>query len=360
MATRVSISERVTSRTMDIEKETSTITGIFAHEPLSAEEIERKFKIDIKKWRLIQYWNKEKEGGGYFVSANIARRKSDIKEKIDHLLHEAKLKYTPIKRTYLNPTFTDPTCAVLSLQDIHVSKKSIDNLDTIEADVKRVVETLTLRSYHSFCLDKIIFVLGGDLLNMDTYGGTTTEGTLVDNTEEAHIAFRRAFDLMFWCITYLKQFCNTLEVVYVPGNHSRLTESHIAYTLSKCIKDESIIWNIDYEERKVIQYGVNMLCFEHGDFDTKKSFFVFATEYAKIWGDTNFRTVYTGHFHKKKTIEYVTEDEISGFQLKILPSLSRTDRYHHSNKWKNKRGGVIELHSMTDGLTGTFSDYFKH
>lgn len=99
-----------------------------------------------------------------------------------------------------------------------------------------------------------------------------------------------------------------------------------------------------------------MLCFEHGDFNTNRSFFTFATEYAEIWGTTLNRIAYTGHFHKKKKTEYITEDEVSGFQLKILPSLSKSDMYHYSNKWTgNGRGAILELHSEKEGFMAQFN-----
>ena len=102
-----------------------------------------------------------------------------------------------------------------------------------------------------------------------------------------------------------------------------------------------------------------MLCLEHGDKDTRKSFYVFATEYAKEWGSTENRVLYTGHYHKEKTIQYITRDETNGFTIKILPSLSKTDKFHYSGKWTmNKRGGIIELYSKTKGCTGSFS-YFE-
>jgi len=149
-----------------------------------------------------------------------------------------------------------------------------------------------------------------------------------------------------------------LEVVYIPGNHSRLTEAHIAYALSKTITDANVIWNVDYAERKVLTYGTTMVCLEHGDFNTNRSFFVFATEFAKQWGNTEHRVLYTGHFHKEKTVQYITRDETNGFTLKILPSLSKVDRYHQQGKWTmNKRGGIIELYSKTNGCTGNFSYY---
>lgn len=344
----------------NLDNGTGSYTGLISDRPLSPEEIEVKYKIDKSKWRLSSYWNKEQPSGKFLVSANITQQRSapiDLPLIIKDVLQSLDFSYEPHKVKDINKSFSDKTCAILSLQDIHVGKKTITPFD-IEESVKNCVQTLILRSYHSCHLDRIYFVLGGDLVNMDTYTGTTTSGTLVENSMDAYDAYKMAFQLMFWCVNYLKQFCNKLEVIYIPGNHSRLTEAHIAYSLSQCIQDPDIIWDIEYAERKVKIYGDNMFCFEHGDFDTKKSPLVFATEFAPIWGATKNRTLYTGHYHKRKRIEYITEDEVNGFSIKILPSLTETDMYHYSNKWTgNKRGGIIELYSLHKGQIGNFSHY---
>lgn len=346
-----------------LDKGTAEFKALSATEPQTAEEIEELLKLDKTKWRLSSYWNKQ-TSAGWIISAQVTQLKQSPAEQVKSILESIKLEYTPVEspvcKTFTNNLFKEKTCAVLSLQDIHVGKENLDGSgpEDIVQSVKDCIKSLIMRSYYSAHLDKIVFVLGGDLVNMDTYLGTTTSGTPVDNSTDAYSAYKIAFDLMFWATNYLKQHCTTLEVVYIPGNHSRLTEAHIAYALSKSISDPNIIWNIDYAERKVITYGSNMLCLEHGDYDTKKSFYVFATEFSKEWGATENRVLYTGHYHKEKTVQYITRDETNGFTIKILPSLSKTDKYHYSNKWTgNKRGGVIELYSETKGCTGQFSYY---
>jgi hypothetical protein len=336
---------------------TAELKAISFTEPKSAEEIEKILKIDKSKWKLATYWNKEHKGY-WLVSAMVTQKKPEPVDILRTALEDLQLKYTPITENHINKKFTDNTCAVLSLQDIHVGKEVIEHGGSIEASVKACIQQLIYKSYHSFCLDKIIFVLGGDLVNMDTWLGTTTSGTPVANSMGAYEAFQLAFELMFWSVNFLKQFCNELEVVYIPGNHSRLTEAHIAYALSRQITDPHITWNIGYATRKAIQYGNSMICLEHGDFDTRKSFAAFATEFPEMWGKTKYRVVYTGHYHKEKKIEYLTTDELNGLTVKVLPSLCRKDRYHDDHKWfGNKRGGIIELHNETKGPVGQFSYY---
>lgn len=345
--------EKVIESNINIEKGEGFLKGILNEEPLSAQEVEQKFKIDTKKWKLIQYWNKEKPGGGFYVSANI----KSIENLNTSVIYSPVVNLKYIKQPVnLNEKYISKTCGIISLQDIHVGKKGITEYNVIE-DVKKCVKTLLLRTYNMCFLDKVFFVLGGDLVNMDTLNGTTTKGTPVENKEDAYSSYVNSFELMYWCINIIKEYCNSLEIIYIPGNHSNLTEFHISYSLSKLIKDSNIIWNIDTNSRKAVKYGNNMFCFEHGDYDLKRSMFTFATEFSEIWGTTKYRTLYTGHYHKRKKYEYITEDELNGFTLKILPSLSNTDLYHYNNKWTNNiRSGVIELHSEEKGYIGCFNN----
>jgi hypothetical protein len=62
-------------------------------------------------------------------------------------------------------------------------------------------------------LDKIVFIIGPDTLNMDTFDGTTTKGTPVENSEVATKAYIKAFDAVCNGINRLKQFCDKLEIV---------------------------------------------------------------------------------------------------------------------------------------------------
>ena len=239
------------------------------------------------------------------------------------------------------------TAGVLSLQDIHFGK---EGNDTIDECFEKTVKDLIERASSSHHLEKMYYVIGGDVINMDTWNGSTTAGTPLDNCMTATEAYVQAFDALQWSINYIKQFCDELQVVYIPGNHDRLSSFHLAHALSKCFDNPEIVWDTVYLERKVFVYEDNFFAFEHGDVNTKNSLLVYSMEYPRQWGKTLYRTLYTGHYHHKKKIEYITEHENTGFMLKILPSLSKTDYYHYHNKFiGSKRSGVLSIHSPTKG-----------
>ena len=306
----------------NLEKGEAKMEAISTSEAKSPEEIIKVLNIDTTQWKLSSYWNKQM-GDHWRVSAMVTKLKDNEVDDVAELLKNFKpKKYKEVKR--LETPGKTKTAGVLSLQDIHFGK---EGNETIDKDFEETIKDLIERATNSHHLEKLYYVIGGDLINMDTWSGTTTSGTPLD-----------------------KQFCDKLQVVYIPGNHDRLSSFHLAHGLSKCFDNKNIMWDVVYLERKVYVYEDNFFAFEHGDVNTKNSLLIYSMEYPKQWGKTLHRTLYTGHYHHKKKIQYITEHENTGFMLKILPSLSRTDYYHYHNKFVgSRRSGVLSLHSPTKG-----------
>ena len=344
--------EKVVEFRENLEDGTAEIKGIAFAEPQSPEEIIRILKIDTEKWKLSSYWNKQHKDY-WLISAMVTHKKLEPQDFLLETLKNFKPKYTPVAKVHINDKFSDPTVGVLSIQDLHFGKEG--NL-TVADDFKLAIENLVLRAYSSHKVEKIVYVIGGDLLNMDTFGGLTTKGTPVDSDQRAQDAYNDAFDAMFWSVNYIKQFCNDLQVVYLPGNHDRLSSYHLVHALSKCFNEPNITFDATYAERKVVVYGQNFLAFEHGDVTKKMTALVYATEFPAEWGLTSYRTCYTGHFHTKKVTEFVTDNEVHGFAIKHLPSLSKTDYWHYHNKFTGaKRQAVMEIHHINKGKISEFT-----
>jgi UDP-2,3-diacylglucosamine pyrophosphatase LpxH len=337
----------------NLEAGTAEIKGISVHEPRTAEEIIELLKIDTNKWKLSSYWNKETYSG-WMVSAMVTAKNKEPKDALAEVLANFKPEYQSVTEVLTSKKFERDCVGVISIQDLHFGKE--DNED-IADHFKSSIENLVHRSYLSHKMSKIIYVIGGDLLNMDTFSGTTTSGTPLDNHQKAYDAYKTAFDFLYWSINYIKNFCDNLHVVYLPGNHDRLSSYHMAHALSKCFdpEDYTIYFDVEYAERKVVVYGHNFFAFEHGDVTKKNTALVYATEFPVLWGRTKHRTCYTGHFHSKKTVEYTTENEHNGFSIKHLPSLCSTDYWHYHNKYTgSKRQAIMEVHDAEKGKISEF------
>jgi hypothetical protein len=335
------------AESVNIEKGEKTISGTFTNEPKTAEEIIELLNIDTKQWKLSQYWNKQM-GDHWRVSALVTKLKEADKNNLEELLENWKPKTYKLPKTNLNNSKElEKVCGIMSLQDVHFGKQGNE---TIDKDFEDTIIDLLGRATGTHYIETIYFVVGGDLINMDTFAGTTTSGTILDNCMSATEAYQQAFDAMHWAIGYIKSFCKNLVVVYIPGNHDRLSSFHLAHALSKSIESDEITWDIKYEERKVHVWHNNFNAFEHGDKGSKNNPLIYASEYPKEWGATTNRTLYKGHIHTDRKVEYMTSNETAGFIEKTLPSLGKTDYYHYSNKYVgNRRSGKLELQHPTKG-----------
>ena len=271
---------------IDLEKGEGKISGTFDHEPKSAEEIIGLLKIDTDKWKLSQYWNKQM-GDHWRVSALVSQVKNSEEKLFKELLERWEPKTYTIPSSKIKKSNRELVCGVMSLQDIHFGK---EGNDTIDKDFEDTVKNLIQRAVTSHYIEKMYFVVGGDLINMDTFDGTTTSGTGLDNCMSATEAYMQAFDAMHWAINYIKAFCKELVVVYVPGNHDRLSSFHLVHALANSIKSKEIVWDIKYEERKVHVFGNNFNAFEHGDKRSKNNPLIYASEYPKQWGTLTINT----------------------------------------------------------------------
>jgi hypothetical protein len=335
------------SRQYNLDKGEAKLEALVTFEPKSPDEIIKLLNINPKEWKLSSYWNKQVQEG-WRVSALVTK----IKETDEGKLFEDLLSKWQPKKHYINskPKVNKnlpDVCGVISMQDIHFGKEGNTFIDL---DFELAIEDLMQRGSLSHNIKVLYFVIGGDLINMDTFAGTTTSGTPLDNSMKATDAYVQAFDSMHWAVEYMAGYCEKLVIVYLPGNHDRLSSFHLAHALSKSIQGPNIEWDVDYAERKVHVWGDNFNAFEHGDVKSKSTPLVYATEFPMHWGSTKFRTLFTGHYHQNKKVEYLTTSEEVGFVQKTLPSLCKTDYYHYHNKYVgNRRSAVLELQSYTKG-----------
>ena len=333
-------------RKVNVEKGEATFTGTSQSEPSSPEEIIKILNIDTTKWKLSQYWNKQMSDH-WRISALVSKRRDFDDIHVTELIKNWEPKKYKIPKPKLDKTKLK-VCGIMSLQDIHFGK---EGNETIDKDFEDAILDLIVRGTASHYIEKLYFVVGGDLINMDTFHGLTTKGTTLDNCMSATEAYIQAFDAMHWAVNVLKSYCEELIIVYIPGNHDRLSSFHLVHGLSKSIDCKEITWDVEYSERKVYKWHDNFNAFEHGDAVSKNTPLVYASEFPVKWGKTKNRTLFTGHFHQNRKIEYVTTAETTGFIHKTLPSLSKTDYYHYSKKYTcNRRSGKLELQSPYKGV----------
>ena len=312
----------------------STITSSF--EPKTIDDLYTEHQVNPDIYTIKNYWSKKQPNGKFTSSVFAVKKTIDNAEPQEffELIKNYDSPYTPIKKSEIcvNTAFTRPSCLILHLTDFHLDKQDIYGT-TLEEKKKQFYDVSTkllYRAYQSNYIDEIVFVLGSDMLHTDTYQGTTTNLTPQDSNTTWHNAFTEAFDIYANVIKILKQFCNKLNVILVPGNHDRTKSFYLAHGLQKYFeKDSNILFDTNPVPRKVYTYGSTFIGLHHGDCKIMELPLIFAKEFNKQWGECTYHQILTGDKH------HLFEKEIQGVRVRQLPSLSKEDNWHNQSNYVN-------------------------
>jgi hypothetical protein len=253
----------------------------------------------------------------------------------------------------------------ISIPDLHIGKLAHEdevgeNYDTkIAIDRYKVAVDKLLNhvSHYKDQIEEILFPIGNDLLQIDKMEGTTTAGTKVDTDSRWQQMFLKAKELCIGTINKLAAIA-PVRVVMVSGNHDNQTIFYLGEVLVAYYRNntETVILDNSPFQRKYHRYGINLIGFTHGNEEKHQDLgLLMATEQPDMWAATRFRQFHLGHFHSRKTTKYVDVNEFQGFQIRILPSLSSSDKWHNTKGYISIKSAVAFLYDKENGMISEFS-----
>lgn len=208
-----------------------------------------------------------------------------------------------------------------------------------------------------FRVDEAVFLIGSDFFHVDTLESTTTGGTRVDTDGRYAKMFAAGVTAVIRAIDRLADSCRRVHVVWVPGNHDRLSSYHLAREVAAFFRNDDRV-KVDHGPlvRKYVRYGCNLIGYTHGDkVKAQKLPLVMATERPKDWAETTCREWHTGHLHTSKSFETMTCDEHAGVKVRTVPSLCGTDAWHAENGYiGNTRSAEAYVYDKDYGLVANF------
>jgi len=222
-------------------------------------------------------------------------------------------------------------------------------------DVK-IAQTIFSRAFYALLdrvkahkFERILFVLGNDLLNSDNIENQTTLGTSQTTDGRYQKTFATVRDLTISGIETLRLIA-PVKVMMVPGNHDRLSVWHLGDSLECWFHNYKDV-EIDNKPlyRKYFRFGNVMLMFTHGDKSAKAGLpLLMATEQPEMFGQTKYREIHTGHTHRAEM------KETNGVRVRVLPSLCHPDDWHYDNGFVgNIRSAEAYVWNKDEGLIGT-------
>jgi len=247
----------------------------------------------------------------------------------------------------------------ISAFDLHIGKIGIKgdeyNFDIAEERLFSAIEHLLYRA-QGYYIDKILFIVGNDLLNSDGDWPipSTTRGTPQFNTNYHIDMYRTARKLMIKAIDKLSEIAD-IHVMVVPGNHDRESVMHLGDCLQLYYENNENI-KVDNNDclMKAIPYGNNLIVSDHGDGPKTNDLpGIISQRFKNMWSDVDFVEVHRGHYHTNKATKLQAIEELNGITVRNLSSMSATDYWHDAKGFiGNIKKAQAFIYSRQNGLQG--------
>lgn len=285
--------------------------------------------VGIPLESVKHYWHKGKHFSIFSKGEEI--NLWDLKEKMIEEMKSYSPKYPNIKY----PKIKDGHLLVIDPADIHIGKlcKTFESgdeynhqiaIDRVKSGVVGIIE-----KSKGFSIDKILFVIGNDILHVDNAKHLTTSGTPQDTELMFWDAFNIAKKLLVECIEIAATVA-PVHIQYDPSNHDYVSGFMLAQTLEAWFRNcKNITFNVTISHRKYFIYHNNLIGSTHGDGAKQSDLALLMAHESEDWGKCKHKYWYIHDLHHKISKDYM------GVCVEVLRSPSGTDSWHHRNGYQH-------------------------
>ena len=325
------------------------------YEPKDDVELAKLHKINLDKYKISNYWTKQKSSGKFTSSvfATLKQPKDYTPEDFAKFLESYVPKDITVKSIKDEYGFFKAVDIEVSIADFHLAKKTLEG-ESIQYKKTQYLTTLydLIDKVNSvFWINKVVFPISNDFFHTDNYQNQTTAGTPQDVLVEYNHEYEEGFDLLITAINYIQEVANEVEVILVQGNHDRTKSFYLAHALDVFFRNnEKISFQREHSTTKSVMLGNTFIGYHHGNCKIDELPLLFATGKDSFeFGSAKYREVHTGDKH-----HYMAK-EVKGVRIQQMPSLSGTDRWHADNNYVNNiRAGLVLIYDPIDGKVGEF------
>ena len=197
---------------------------------------------------------------------------------------------------------------------------------------------------------RVLYVVGNDLLHVDTGANTTTAGTPQDVDGRWQKAYRAAFESVVAGVERLRDIAE-VDVVVQPGNHDRERAWLLGEGLGAWFRNADGVRVLNEPSpRRYYAMDKVLLGLTHGDGEKLRDLpGIMADETGAAWTRARRREWLIGHFHKRRHFDVMPLADERGVLVRILPSLTGADAWHVSKGYHGQRAAVALAYRL-DGL----------
>jgi hypothetical protein len=285
--------------------------------------------IGIPTKDVKHYWHK-----GKHFSIFVGNKEVNLWDIKEHIIEDMK-QYSPKYPTLKYPKLKDAHLLVIDPADIHIGKlcSAFETGDEYNHNIaiERVKSGILgiLTKSRPYNIEKILLIIGNDILHTDNAKSTTTKGTFQDSNLMWYDAFNIAFKLYIDVIETLITIA-PITIQYDPSNHDYINGFLLAQSLQAWFRNtKNVTFNVTPSHRKYFIYGKNLIGTTHGDGAKETDLALLMAHESKDWNECKHRYFYIHHIHHKKSKDYMS------VCVEALRSPTGTDSWHHKKGYQH-------------------------
>lgn len=318
----------------------------------------------INKDDVSIYWDKTQE---FSVLVRPTSPYTITKDEFIDRITAKVSKHAPLYDKLPSLPKKDDNLLVIDIADAHFGKLS-SSYETgesynIHLAKQRCIDGVNgiISKGRAFGIDRVLFIVGNDVLHYDTPRKTTTSGTPQDSDIMFYDMFNTALETHVEIIESLIQEFN-VDIIFCPSNHDYQSGWYFARTLGAWFRNcDRVTIDDSISHRKYYQYGKNLIGASHGDGAKMSDMpLLMANEVPLMWSETVYRHVYLHHIHHKQTTKFQSGKDYIGVTVEYLRSPSASDSWHYRNGYVGAKKAIEGfIHNFNDGQIARLTHYFK-
>ncbi len=358
-----------------IEGDVRTIQYTTDRQPRNEKELIAQSGADTTEW-VVDVWEAKawegyaKNNNGELISKTLWACRAKFKRNneyqatkalIDGLFRAAK-KASPKVRKVRPPK--SGVALVFGVYDAHVGlladgRETLEvnyNLERARADFILASDKVISRACSQGPIEKIYYIVGNDLMHVDSRSNTTFNATIQD-VDTRHFHMTEIVEYMTrGQVDRLGSIC-PVEVIGMPGNHDEMSAMSLMRAIAAFFHaDGRIECDLEPSKFKYRQWGTNLMGFTHSNLPNKSYKGLpqqMAAQQREAWAECVFKMWFCGHMHTRTT------DESYGVTVERHPSLCPASYWSSSQGYVgNKRGVIAHLLDKSEGPIGRYQYLF--
>ncbi|MBN1483783.1 MAG: hypothetical protein JXA37_03600 [Chloroflexia bacterium] len=300
---------------------------------LTLEDLLKATEVDLARWRVERWransWEQHSVKRGLVtlrqVRANLVPNQDypaqlALERLLERIAEHAPV-YDPPPPLYESGEFLLVPC----LFDAHFGKRTLSGLtleQTAEGFIDAVRRLLGRIQAGGWTVGRILYPVGNDLIDADTYHETTTAGTQMSLVQDLADVEDVVCAVQTQAIELLASVA-PVDVVAVPGNH----DFHVMTWLGRFLwawfqRHPRVRVDRDKASRKYYRWEDVLLGLTHGKEEkTSELPLIMATEAAGDWAQSSHREWLIGHKHTQATLVQELHEN-RGVLVRLVPPLA--------------------------------------